>query len=103
SPFLRNKINHYFPQKGIIKVRADSTVRFSFTTNASRKMDKVSVVSVRPSAGENERYQFDYDLQVDQEGKYFFDHHFIRTGYTSLIIYLNGEAVLIYNIYISKV
>ena len=102
SSFLTHKINHYFPQKGIIKIKVDSTVRFSFTTNASKKMDKVTVVSKYAPIKKDEESEFDYNLQVDKEGKYFFDHRFIRAGFTSLVIYLNGDAVLVYNVYISK-
>jgi transglutaminase/protease-like cytokinesis protein 3 len=95
--FLSNKINQYYPQKGILKVKSDSVVRFSFTANISRKIERAHVVLLRGDKQENDFY---YDLQIDNEGKYFFDHRFIKKGYASLKIYVNQEAILYYKVYI---
>lgn len=96
--FIASKINHYKPEDGRLKIKSDSLIEFSFTSNLPFKSIKTATIVVLKK--QNKVYMkqdsMTYDLEVDKEGSYYFLHRLNDRGEFRLEIIVNRKLAFIY-------
>lgn len=94
SAFIQNKINQYSPEIGKLKVKQDSSVVFSFTTNAEYKPQKAIVEVIVSKSIE----EFTYELSQDTKGEFSFSHCFTKKGFKRVHIYMKNKLTFVYEV-----
>jgi hypothetical protein len=95
--FIRYKINQVYPTAGLLKVKMNTPVDFSFTSNHS-KVPKEVTIEIH-----GHKYASDatYDLKKSVEGHLFFKHSFTKKGHYRVMIFLGRRLAFVYEATVS--
>ena len=91
--FIKHKINIYTPAKGVIRTKRGDPTEFKFTANTPEVLN-----SVRLEYWKKVSYHYDYPIQKNNQGEYFFSHQFSEKGNYRVYIYVNSDCTFIYEI-----
>lgn len=99
--YTKNKINRFYPEKGIIRSTVDTTTHFSFTSNLDRDLKQVTVkfLSLKDSEFLENMPSIKQRLTKDENG-FYFDFKFPKKGRYRLLIYIDFYPAFIYDAYI---
>lgn len=99
--FIDNKLNHYKPEGGSIKLKGDSVIKFAFTSNLpSDSLKKVSVDVYAKSKFIFKHLRSEVcPLKVNQEGYYYFDFIVKEKGLFRIRIFIGRKLAFTYEVF----
>src|SRR5690606_28438591 len=85
--FEKNKINRFYPEKGIFRSSVDTVTHFSFTSNLDKDLKNVTLrfLSLKDSEDLKDMSPIKQQLGKNNEG-YYFDFNFPNKGRYRLLI-----------------
>jgi transglutaminase/protease-like cytokinesis protein 3 len=100
SGFIANKLNHYKPEEGQIKIKSDSAIKFAFTSNL--QVDSLKSITVNAYKLARHSYRFinveEHKPLLNQEGYYNFDLTLKDKGLFVIRIYIGRKLALTYEV-----
>jgi hypothetical protein len=98
--FIANKLNHYTPELGRLKVKLDSLIRFSFTSNLPVNSLNEASIYVHKKIGKDYKFhdQKDFNLSVNKEGYYYFDYSLLEKGEFRIRIFIKNRLAFTYEV-----
>lgn len=97
SGFAINRINQFFPGRGVVQIRLHDPFLFSFTSNARNIGGEVSMLI---SSKKNAEY-VSLDLQTDITGSYFCMHRFSKRGRYTVTFFINRQHTIQYLVHVN--
>jgi hypothetical protein len=99
--FITNKLNHYKPTEGSIKLKGDSVITFAFTSNLPPdSLKKVSVDLYSKSKFSFKHFRSEvFPLKVDQEGYYNFNLILKEKGLIRIRIFIGRKLAFTYEVF----
>jgi transglutaminase/protease-like cytokinesis protein 3 len=95
--YFTNKVNTYFPDKGIVKLKLGEKMNILFTSNNNRIQNNAHL-HIRKSSKDEE--DFSMVLKQNNEGQYIIEHVFLRKGVFDVYVYINSDVTFIYKVVI---
>lgn len=99
--YAKNKMNKFFPESGVIRSNADSTINFSFTSNRGWDLKKVKVrlLSLKESEAIKDISPISQEL-TKTDHDYNFQFRFPRKGRYRLLVEIDSKPTFIYDAYV---
>ena len=95
--YIENKINSYSPANDIIRIKLNDKFQLTFTSNAIKVNDEVSVV-VTNQSGNKERMNEKVKLKKNNMGEYVLEFPLTQKGSFYVRIYINHIDTFVYQV-----
>jgi transglutaminase/protease-like cytokinesis protein 3 len=95
--FIANKVNTYYPSKGILKVKNKECVSFEFTCNASEEEQKTTPYLWIEKLKDD--IEIKRPMAKDSDGNYSTEHTFEDRGNYTAHVVIGGKIAMTYKVY----